>query len=302
MPHRWSSSFSLLKLGKARTAPMIVFLNGKFVPEEQAFVSIFDRGFLYGDGLFEAIRLRDGKPFRWAQHFERLQSGADLLKLRIPFSSDELLQNAQELSRKNQMPEGILRLYVSRGIGERGYSPKGANSPFVSMALFSSPAMDANNPPRRKVVVAKISVPANHPLTAIKSTSKLVHVLARAEADAFGADEALLINSKGELAEGTSCNLFWIEGTTIFTPPIESGALPGITRNVVLELCSNLGIATKEFAAKPDVLFKADGVFLSHTTMGIVEVETVDGKAVARSQLVQKIQVAYRDCLASEIG
>src|SRR4051812_37274370 len=106
---------------------MIVFLNGKFVPQDQAVVSIFDRGFLYGGGLFEAIRIRCGKPFRWAHHIERLQRGADLLKFEIPFSSDELLKRAEELAAKNQMPEAILRLDVSRGIGERGYSPKGAN-------------------------------------------------------------------------------------------------------------------------------------------------------------------------------
>lgn len=276
---------------------MIVFLNGKFVPEQQAVVSIFDRGFLYGDGLFEAIRIRGGKPFRWKQHLDRLQKGADLLKLKIPFPSGELLKNAEELSVKNEMPEAILRLYVSRGIGERGYSPKGANNPVLAMALYPVPTIDLNNPPRRKVLVAKIAVPANHPLTAIKSTNKLIHVLARAEADAFGADEALLINTNGELAEGTSCNVFWIQGNTIYTPLIESGALPGITRNLVLEICWKLSVPTKEVASKADALFKSDGVFLSHTTMGIVEVEQVDGKQVARSPLVHKIQQAYREQL-----
>jgi len=276
---------------------MIVFLNGKFVPEEQAVVSIFDRGFLYGDGLFEAIRIHAGKPFRWSQHLQRFQRGADLLKLTVPFLSDELLKHAQELSAKNQMPEAILRLYVSRGIGERGYSPKGANNPFLAMALYPVPSIDLNNPPRRKVVITKITVPANHPLTAIKSTNKLTHVLARAEADAFGADEALLINTNGDLAEGTSCNVFWIQRNAIYTPTIESGALPGITRNLVLEICQKLSIPTEEVASRPDALFKADGVFLSHTTMGIVEVEQVDGKIVLRSPLVKKIQQAYRECL-----
>jgi branched-chain amino acid aminotransferase len=279
---------------------MIVFLHGKFVPEEQAVASIFDRGFLYGDGLFEAIRIRGGKPFRWKQHFARLQSGADLLKFEIPFSSDELLRTAHDLSAKNQMPEAILRLYVSRGIGERGYSPKGAKNPFLAMALYPVPQIDFNNPPRRKVVVAKITVPANHPLTAIKSTNKLTHVLARAEADAAGADEALLANTNGELAEGTSCNLFWINDNTICTPTIACGALPGITRNLVLELCSTLSLKTKEVAAAPKTLFSADAVFLSHTTMGIVEVEEVDGQKVSRSPLVQKIQQAYRESLAAE--
>src|SRR6476659_6803867 len=111
---------------------MTVFLNGKFVPEEQAVVSIFDRGFLYGDGLFETIRIRSGKPFRWAHHWDRFQKGAALLKFKIPFASDELLKRAQELSAQNQMSEAILRLCVSRGVGERGYSPKGADKPFLA--------------------------------------------------------------------------------------------------------------------------------------------------------------------------
>jgi aminodeoxychorismate lyase len=281
---------------------MIVFLNGKFVPEEQAVVSIFDRGFLYGDGLFEAIRIRSGKPFRWAQHWDRLQNGADLLKLRIPFASDELLKRAHELSAKNQMPEAILRLCVSRGVGERGYSPKGADKPFLTMALYPVAIIDLNTPPVRKVFVAKITVPANHPITATKSANKLIHVLARAEADAFGADEALLVNSNGDLAEGTSCNVFWLQGGTVYTPPIESGALPGITRNLVLEICAKASIPTNEVASKPDVLSKADGVFLSHTTMGVIEVEQVDGKPVKRSPVVQKIQQGYRETLAHEVG
>ena len=115
----------------------------------------------------------------------------------------------------------------------------------------------------------------------------MIHVLARAEADAFGADEALLVNTNGDLAEGTSCNLFWIQGDAIYTPLIQSGALPGITRNLVLEICAKLSIPIREVASKPDVLFKADGVFLSHTTMGVIEVAEVDGKTVARSGLVQ---------------
>jgi aminodeoxychorismate lyase len=276
---------------------MIVFLNGKFVPEEQAVVSIFDRGFLYGDGVFEAIRIRGGKPFRWEQHIKRLHDGADLLKLRIPYSTEELLQRVLELSQKNDMQEAILRLYISRGIGQRGYSPKGANNPFLAMALFPVPEIDVNNPPLRKVIFAKIRVPEGHPITRIKSTNKLIQVLARAEADDAGADEALLINGSGHVAEGTSCNVFWIDGNTVCTPAIECGALPGITRDLVLELCEKLRICTEETTASPRKLVASDGVFLSHTTMGVVEVEQLDGKTIKRSPLVQTIQKAYRDAL-----
>src|SRR6185369_13563267 len=105
---------------------MIVFLNGKFVPEEQALVSVFDRGYLYGDGLFESMLLLNGKPFRWAQHFERLERGAKFLKIRIPFSPEELRDFARRLCHENRSHNALLRLTLSRGVGLRGYSPKGA--------------------------------------------------------------------------------------------------------------------------------------------------------------------------------
>ncbi|HEX4644553.1 MAG TPA: aminotransferase class IV, partial [Verrucomicrobiae bacterium] len=108
-----------------------VFLNGQFVPEEQAVVSVFDRGFLYGDGLFEALRVYNGQPFRWTQHLERLQRGADFLKIRLPFTAAELRNHAAELIRRNQMPECLLRLVLSRGVGPRGYSPRGADLPVL---------------------------------------------------------------------------------------------------------------------------------------------------------------------------
>src|SRR5579872_7032026 len=114
---------------------MIVFLNGQFVPEESAVVSVFDRGFLYGDGLFETIRIFKGKPFRWEQHLERLQRGAEFLKIKLPFSCTALPKFADELINKNQMPDALLRLTLSRGVGIRGYSPKGAEEPTVVMSL-----------------------------------------------------------------------------------------------------------------------------------------------------------------------
>src|ERR1700674_2107993 len=108
---------------------MIVFLNGQFVPEEQAVVSVFDRSFLYGDGLFETMRIFRGKPFRWQQHLERLQGGAEFLNVVLPFPADALRAFAEQLISANQMPDSLLRLTLSRGIGQRGYSPKGAERP-----------------------------------------------------------------------------------------------------------------------------------------------------------------------------
>src|SRR5271157_5736777 len=157
---------------------MIVFLNGQFVPENRAVVSVFDRGFLYGDALFEGMLVRRGRPFRWSEHIRRLQRGADFLKLTVPFSQDELLGRALELVQRNRMPECILRLSITRGITERGYSPKNAARPAVVMTLHPAPVIDARKMPRWRVVTASFRLPANDPLTHFKTANKLPQVLA----------------------------------------------------------------------------------------------------------------------------
>ncbi len=178
---------------------MIVFLNGKFVPEDQAVVSVFDRSFLYGDGLFETMRICKGEPFRWEQHLERFAHGAEFLKIRLPFSSDSLRGFVAELVSRNQMPEALLRATLSRGIGLRGYSPKGADRPSLVMSLHPAPALDA--PARWSLVTSSCRLPANEPLAQFKTCNKLPQILARAEADAAGADEALLLNTEGYVVE-----------------------------------------------------------------------------------------------------
>src|SRR5258705_335330 len=118
---------------------MIVFLNGHFVPEESAFVSVFDRSFLYGDGLFETVRVYRGNLFRWTQHFERLARGADFLKLHVPFTPEQMKDFASRLIAQNEMQDGLLRVMLSRGVGVRGYSPKGADRPFLVMTCHGWP-------------------------------------------------------------------------------------------------------------------------------------------------------------------
>ncbi len=199
---------------------MRVFLNGKFVPEEKAVVSVFDRSFLYGDGLFEAIRIFNGKPFRWEQHLQRLRQGATFLKIKVPFSSDQLLSGALNLIAKNKMSDSVLRLVLSRGVGTPGYSPRDAKKPTVVMSLRPAPKNDLKNPAQWKLITSSFRLPANDPLAAFKTCNKLPQVLARAEADAAGANEALLSNTNGFVVEGASSNLFWIKGGTIYTSPL----------------------------------------------------------------------------------
>lgn len=275
---------------------MLVFLNGKFVSEEKAVISVFDRSFLYGDGLFETMRIVNGKPFRWGQHMQRLSQGADFLKIKLPFSSPQLLAFALELITKNQMPDSLLRLTLSRGIGASGYSPKGAGKPALVMFLRAAPKITAK-PPQWKLITSAFRLPANDSLAHFKTCNKLPQVLARAEAYAAGADEALLSNTSGFLAEGASSNLFWIKSGVVCTPPLKAGILTGITRAVVFEIASRLTIPVREKNIRLKEFSRADGVFLSLSSFGIVEAKSLDEKNLKKSPLTGHIADTYKQLL-----
>lgn len=294
---------------------MFVFLNGKCVPEKDAVVSVFDRGFLLGDGLFETIRVFNGVPFRWQQHWQRFRHGADFLQINIPFGQKRLRQAALDLVRKNRMPDALLRLTLSRGVGIRGYSPKGANRPVLVMSLHPMPARPAVHAPNKQkferqrtapvlwsLVTSSCRLPAAEALAQFKTCNKLTQVMARAEADAVKADEALLLNTDGFVVEGAASNLFWIEGKTIYTPPLVAGILSGITRAVVLEICRKQKIAVREKNIVPQKLRRVDGIFLSLSSFGIVEARRLDGKKLNHSPLSRQIAAVYDQLLAAESG
>jgi aminodeoxychorismate lyase len=279
---------------------MTVFLNGEFVPEERAVISVFDRGFLYGDGLFEGIRVFNGKPFRWRLHWERFQHGAKFLRITAPFSAEVVGGFAKRLIAENQMPNSLLRLTLSRGIGARGYSPKNAERPTFVMATYPMPVVEPSNPPAWRVFISSFRLPAGEPLARFKNLNKLPQVLARAEADADGADEALLLNSDGYVVEGSTSNLFWIRDETVYTPPLPSGILPGVTRAAVLELCGKVGIAARESNIMPGELHQMDGAFLSLSSTGIAEIAFLNGKPLKRSSVPRRLSEAYWDAVRTE--
>lgn len=272
---------------------MIVFVNGKFVPEEQALVSVFDRSFLYGDGLFETMLVANGKPFRFDQHLRRLQNGAEFLSIRLPFAPAALHEFAAQLIERNQLRDGILRLTLSRGVGLRGYSPHGAERPFLTMTLHPGPPHDPPRPLRWRLATSSFRLPSGNPLARFKTNSKLLQISARAEAEAKGADEALLLNTDGHVIEAAGSNLFWIANGTVYTPPLDSGVLPGVTRSVLFEVCVQLGFSTRETNISLEKLRRQDGIFLSLTTLGVIEVTTLDGGVLARSGLLPAIRDAY---------
>jgi aminodeoxychorismate lyase len=276
---------------------VLVFLNGRFLPEKKAVVSVFDRGFLYGDGLFETIRVVNGRPFRWREHLERLQQGADFLKIKLPFTPNQLRALADKFIAKNKMPDSLLRVALSRGIGTPGYSPKNAKAPTFVMSLRPAPKISPKGPWQWRLITSSFQLPAKDPLARFKTANKLPQILARAEADAAGADEALLANTSGFIIEGTSSNLFWLKGNIIYTPPLAAGILPGVTRSLVFEIASRLKIKIRERNIQLKKLARADGVFLSLTSLGIVEAQSLDGKNLQKSPVTPQIACTYTDIL-----
>lgn len=275
---------------------MFVFLNNKFVSEEKAVVSVFDRGFLYGDGLFETIRVFNGKPFRWQEHLERLRHGADFLKIKLPLKPAQLEVFADKLIAKNEMPDSLLRITLSRGVGAPGYSPKNAKQPTLVMSLRPAPKSDPQK--QWSLITSSLRLPAHDPLARFKTSNKLPQVLARAEVDAAHADEALLLNTDNFVAEGTSSNLFWIKRGAIYTPPLAAGILSGVTRVVVFEIATHLKIPIYEKNIRLKELLQMDGVFLSLSSLGIVPAQSLDGNILKKSPITAQIARSYTDILA----
>jgi branched-subunit amino acid aminotransferase/4-amino-4-deoxychorismate lyase len=259
-----------------------------------------DRGFLLGDGLFETIRVAQGRPFRLAQHLERLVRGADFLKIKLPLAPKEIQKFAGELVRQNDLAEAILRVTLTRGAGPRGYSINGADRPTLAMTVQPLPLQNADEPLLWSLVTSSFRIPASDALASFKSTSKVMNVLARAEAEAKGADEALLLNTNGEVAETAGGNIFWIFQDKICTVPTGRGVLPGITRAVVLEICQSLGLETNKCVIKPEMLRRAEGIFVTQSALGLIPVVAFDGLPVAPSPLVDQLAGAYNEMLVRE--
>jgi branched-chain amino acid aminotransferase len=271
-----------------------VFLNGRFIPEAQAVVPITDRGFLYGDGLFETLRVRNGQPVWWDRHLERLEQGAQHLKIPLPWLGSALCGFAHQLIDRNAMPESVLRVTLSRGSGSRGFSSKDANSPTVAMTLHSVPP----TPKTLRLTTSSIRIPVNDPMMQFKTSNKLASIMARAEAEEQGADEALLLNTDNYIAEAAASNIFWLSNGAVCTPPVSDGALAGVARSVVLELCQARDVTTREARIIPKQLLEIDGVFLTNSVAGILPVSELDGMPLRQSLFISEL----RECLEAEIS
>ena len=280
----------------------IVLVNDRFVPEEQAVVSVLDRGFLYGDGLFETVRVSNGRLFRWGRHMLRLHRGANVLRLGIPATDTRLRELAMELIRLNGAPEGILRLTLSRGMTARGYSPKSASKPTLVMMMHPMISSEIGHTPQWRLVTASLRLRTGDPLAHFKSCNRLVQVLARIEADAAGCDEVLFLNDGGHAVETASGNLFWIDEGNVCTAPLGTGILAGVTRSVLFEVCDAMGKRVVEQNISREQLLGVEGAFASVSSLGVVEITQVDQTELLRSELVSLIRAGYDELLQRETG
>ncbi len=281
---------------------MINYLNGEFLPDEDTRIPISDRGLLYGDGFFETIRMHNGQPFRWKRHAERLERAHKAL--RIPFAIDltTFHQVLEKLSRLNNQPESIARLHVTRGSGSRGYSPLRAGPPTV---LVTTHPLGLQHFPEQiefwtLITARSVRLPAPNLLSDFKHANRLLQIMARMEADDQGAGDALVLDHLGAVAETSSANLFWVRDETVHTPPLDTGALPGVMRSVVIELCMTAGLKLFETRIGPEGLAQVQSVFLSLSSRGIVAVSQVDASPIPCSPVTHQLHEAYQRQLELE--
>ena len=281
---------------------MWVYLNDKFVPQEEAVVSVFDHGFLYGDGVYETLRAYRGRVFQLAEHLARLERSASRIQLHLPVSLERLTDLVRESLSRNQLQEAYLRITVSRGAGEIGLDPALCKSPtLVIIAKPFQPYPESLYADGVSVIVAKTrrNLPEALP-PQVKSLNFLNNILAKMEAKAAGAHEALMLNHQDELTEGTTSNMFVVQRGRVRTPAVECGILNGITRGLVLQLASELGIPSEETRLTVDDLLRADECFLTNTTQEVLPVTRVNGTMIGNGrpgEITRRLHASFRACL-----
>ncbi len=282
----------------------IVYLNGALVPRGEARVSPFDRGFLYGYGLFETMRSYSGRVFRLHRHLARLTRSAEKLNIAAALDAYGLEQAIYKTLEANKLADARIRLTVSAGEGGRGLAPptSGAITVIVVAERLLPP------PPRvydEGIRAAIVSLRRNSqsPLSGIKSLNYLEGFIAHSEALALGADEAIMLNERGFVAESSTSNIFLVAAGRLLTPSRVSGILPGITREAILELAQALDIEAVEGEIPPSDLLRADEAFLTNSIIEVMPVTEVDGKTIGSGKLGQattRLMAAYQELVRKE--
>ncbi|MCF6154126.1 MAG: branched-chain-amino-acid transaminase [Candidatus Brocadia sp.] len=277
-----------------------IYINGQILPQEEAKISVFDHGLLYGDGVFEGIRAYNGKIFTLDQHLDRLYTSATAIALKIPMTKTEMADAIKKTMEANNQTDSYIRLVVTRGVGKLGLDPNKCSIPQViiitdTIELYSKALYE------KGLDIVTVSTIRNHFSALdpkIKSLNYLNNILAKIESIQAGAGEALMLNKDGYVAECAGDNIFICKDDILLTPPASAGILIGITRNVVMELATKMGIQVREELMTRYDLYIADECFLTGTAAEIIPVVKIDGRVIGTGKpgsITLDLLKRYRD-------
>jgi branched-chain amino acid aminotransferase len=276
-----------------------VYIDGQYYPKSQAKISVYDHGFLYGDGVFEGIREYNGVVFKLKEHIDRLYRSALAITLKIPLTKEEMIQAVVESLRKNKMKDSYIRLIVSRGFGDLGLDPRKCPKPTI-IIITDTINIKAGNA-KETGVTTMFSWVRRNPVDAttheIKSLNYLNSVLAKIEANACGVDEAICLESNGYIAEGVGENVFIVKNGELLTPPTSTGALAGITAEVVEKIAAKLNIKLTVTNLTPFMMFTADEAFFTGTAMEMVPIREVNKRTIGTGKpgpITQKLMAEFQ--------
>lgn len=292
-------------INKSKIMSRNIWLDGKIVDESDAKISVFDHGLLYGDGIFEGIRFYNGRVFRLTEHIERLYLSAKALLLKIPWTFEEVCEATLQTIRANNLNDGYIRLVVTRGIGDLGLNPYLCPNPsmfIIASGITLYPAELYEN--GLEVVTCSTRRPTPASLSPqVKSLNYLNNVMAKVEALKAGAKEGLMLNEQGYVAECTGDNVFVVKKGEVITPPVSDGSLDGITRQVIFELCSELGISIREMSMARYDIYTADESFLTGTAAEAIPMVKLDEREIGDGKpgpISLRLIEAYRQKVRSE--
>ncbi|HOP66901.1 MAG TPA: branched-chain-amino-acid transaminase [Methanoregulaceae archaeon] len=277
---------------------MLIYIDGKFVPREEAKISVFDHGFLYGDGVFEGIRAYSGRVFRLEEHLDRLYDSAKTIDLQVPVSKAEFGEIILETLRKNNLREAYIRPIVSRGVGDLGLDPRKCPKPTIVVIAVEWGAMygDLYEKGLKAITVSVRRNPAQALPPNVKSLNYLNNIFAKIEANYKGGDEAIFFDTNGYVSEGSGDNIFVVKNGEIITPPTLNN-LRGITRVVALEIAASLGITVKEQNLGYYDMYSADEVFVTGTAAEVGPIVLIDGRSIGSGRpgpVTRQLMAAFK--------